>query len=169
MKKVIRLTESDLNNIIKESVNNAVQNVLDRLNKLNESSINEIGDTPMGQYQLGRLEKRQNNNGQQDDAFYTNQYASNKRLRMYGDEYTPQDREDYADKMTRANATGKVYGSNKNFNHSDVLANLNKYGTAEEPTSDKARVEKNFQKQKNKNSKIANRKSKIEKELGVNL
>ena len=43
MKKVIRLTEKDLHNIIKESVNNA---------------LNEIGDTDKGQFALGRLAQR---------------------------------------------------------------------------------------------------------------
>ena len=44
MKKVIRLTEEDLHNIIKESVKKA---------------LNEIGDTPDGQYALGKLAQRQ--------------------------------------------------------------------------------------------------------------
>lgn len=43
-KQLVRLTESDLNNIIKESVN---------------IILNEIGDTHRGQYMLGRLSNRQ--------------------------------------------------------------------------------------------------------------
>ena len=43
MKKVIRLTEKDLHNIIKESVDNI---------------LNEIGDTDKGQFALGRLAQR---------------------------------------------------------------------------------------------------------------
>ena len=42
-KKLIRLTESDLHRIVKESVDNL---------------LNEIGDTPKGQYALGRLAYR---------------------------------------------------------------------------------------------------------------
>lgn len=48
MKKTIRLTESDLHRVIKESVNRV---------------LNEIGDTRRGQYMLGRLRNRQSNNG----------------------------------------------------------------------------------------------------------
>ena len=43
MKKVIRLTESDIHRIVKKSVNNM---------------LNEIGDTPKGQHALGRLAYR---------------------------------------------------------------------------------------------------------------
>ena len=42
-KKLIRLTESDLHRIVKESVNRV---------------LNEIGDTPRGQNRLGALAKR---------------------------------------------------------------------------------------------------------------
>lgn len=42
-KKVIRLTEGDLHRIVKESVNRV---------------LNEIGDTPRGQYMLGRTGER---------------------------------------------------------------------------------------------------------------
>lgn len=42
-KKLIRLTEADLHRIVRESVNNV---------------LNEIGDTYTGQYQLGRLAAR---------------------------------------------------------------------------------------------------------------
>lgn len=44
MKQVIRLTESDLHRMIKESV---------------KEVLNEIGDTEKGQYMLGRLQARQ--------------------------------------------------------------------------------------------------------------
>lgn len=43
-KQIIRLTEEDLHNIIKESVKKA---------------LNEIGNTPKGQYALGKLSQRQ--------------------------------------------------------------------------------------------------------------
>ena len=47
-KKLIRLTESDLHNIVKESVNKILC---------------EIGDTQRGQWMLGRLKNRQSNGG----------------------------------------------------------------------------------------------------------
>lgn len=47
-KKLIRLTESDLHRIVRESVNNILK---------------EIGDTPKGQYMLGRLAGRQSAKG----------------------------------------------------------------------------------------------------------
>lgn len=80
MKQIIKLTESDLHKIIKESV---------------KEVLNEIGDTEKGQYMLGRLQARQqarhghetgeNNgygyseggNGKND---YTSRYAHNKRI-----------------------------------------------------------------------------------------
>ena len=43
MKQIIRLTDQDLNNIIEESV---------------KQIIKEIGDTPKGQYMLGRLSRK---------------------------------------------------------------------------------------------------------------
>ena len=54
-KKLIRLTEGDLHRIVKESVNRV---------------LNEIGDTPRGQYMLGRLQGRQLKNG--EDLSYSN-------------------------------------------------------------------------------------------------
>lgn len=47
MKRTIRLTESDLHRIIRRAVNEVM-------------AINEYGDTPKGQYMLGRLYQRQN-------------------------------------------------------------------------------------------------------------
>ena len=46
-KKLIRLTESDLHRIVKESVNKI---------------LNEIGDTAKGQYMLGRLQRKDGSN-----------------------------------------------------------------------------------------------------------
>lgn len=53
-KKLIRLTESDLHRIVKESVNNV---------------LNEIGDTPYGQYMLGRAANRALNYPDGDNTF----------------------------------------------------------------------------------------------------
>lgn len=76
-KKLIRLTEQDLHRIVKESVNRV---------------INEIGDTPKGQYMLGSLAARQNYGGiniddpddiygyeDSQDMFNTLNYAQNER------------------------------------------------------------------------------------------
>ena len=59
---LIRLTESDLHKIVKESVNKI---------------LNEIGDTPKGQYMLGRLQTRQLKN-RDSSAAKTSKYASSK-------------------------------------------------------------------------------------------
>ena len=58
-KKLIRLTESDLHKIVKESVNRI---------------INEIGDSPKGQFMLGRTYRRAEKRGDKDTAIS----ASNK-------------------------------------------------------------------------------------------
>lgn len=54
-KKLIRLTESDLHKIVKESVNRV---------------LNEIGDTERGQYALGSLAKRKQQRGETFDNDY---------------------------------------------------------------------------------------------------
>lgn len=61
MKKLVRLTEGDLHNIVKNSVRRA---------------INEIGDTPKGQYALGRLANRYN----KDKSSSIEKYAYNAQL-----------------------------------------------------------------------------------------
>ena len=58
-KKLIRLTEQDLHKIVKESVNRI---------------INEIGDSPKGQFMLGRTYRRAEKRGDKDTAIS----ASNK-------------------------------------------------------------------------------------------
>lgn len=50
MKRTIRLSENKLHNIIKESVK--------RILRENAMKLNEYGDTPKGQYMLGRLQAR---------------------------------------------------------------------------------------------------------------
>jgi hypothetical protein len=65
-KKKIRLTESDLHNIIKESVNKI---------------LNEIGDTSNGQYLLGKLAQRQlHKDKNPKKAFNTMWYAGDQNL-----------------------------------------------------------------------------------------
>lgn len=54
MKKLVRLTEGDLHRIVKESVNKV---------------LNEIGDTPKGQYMLGRLHHRSSSIGSKPNRF----------------------------------------------------------------------------------------------------
>ena len=79
MKKVIRLTEEDLHNIIKESVKKA---------------LNEIGDTARGQYMLGRLQGRQMNQGRMGDARNTRDYASKQMTNKFGNR-TPKNFQDF--------------------------------------------------------------------------
>ena len=68
-KKLIRLTETDLHRIVKESVNKI---------------LNEIGDTAKGQYMLGRLQGRQINDGQRDKAMNTMSYATKQLANKFG-------------------------------------------------------------------------------------
>jgi hypothetical protein len=76
MKKLVRLTESDLHRIVKESVKRA---------------INEIGNTNRGQYMLGRLAGRKyakNYNAKgYDDAGKVADYAQ--KQRQYRSVYNP--------------------------------------------------------------------------------
>lgn len=60
MKKLIRLTEGDLHRIIEGAV---------------KRTLNEIGDTPRGQYMLGRLAARQHEDGNYDKYNNTYYYA----------------------------------------------------------------------------------------------
>ena len=64
-KKLIRLTESDLHRIVRESVNKV---------------LNEIGDTNRGQYHLGRAAMRRFNMGDYDKAGEIGRYAEKKRV-----------------------------------------------------------------------------------------
>lgn len=93
MKKVIRLTEEDLHNIIKESVKKA---------------LNEVGDTADWQYLLGRLQGRQMNRGQIDNARNTRDYASRQMTNKFGNR-TP-----------------------KNFQEFDAYQSANDYGYRDE-------------------------------------
>lgn len=63
MRQTIRLTESDLHKLIKSCVDEA---------------LNELGDTQRGQYALGRLAARQNQDGKLGGGD-TSQYASQQR------------------------------------------------------------------------------------------
>ena len=85
MKRTIRLTESDLHRIVMESV---------------QQVINEIGDTPKGQYMLGRLQGRQAANGNRQQAMNTMSYAT----KQQGSR-TPKNFQ-YHDVMTTANNMG---------------------------------------------------------------
>ena len=89
MKKMVRLTEDDLHRIIKESVNRV---------------LNEIGDTARGQYMLGRLQGRQMNQGQMDNARNTRNYASRQMTNKFGNR-TPNNFQDFD-----ANQSANDYG-----------------------------------------------------------
>ena len=68
-KKILRLTESDLHKIVKESVNRVL--------------INEIGDTERGQRMLGRVGGRAYDRGDYDYADEVSDYAE--KNSHYGD------------------------------------------------------------------------------------
>ena len=85
-KKLIRLTESDLRRIVKESVNRV---------------LNEIGDTPKGQYMLGRLQGRQMNNGKNKSAVETSRYSTSERNKIHSKEFPP-----YENDLSHANLLG---------------------------------------------------------------
>lgn len=69
-RNIVRLTESQFNMLIAESVKKA---------------LNEIGDTPAGQYALGRLSARQGKYSSEDDA-NTRKYAEAQRI-AHGPDY----------------------------------------------------------------------------------
>ena len=85
-KKLIRLTESDLHRIVKESVNRV---------------LNEIGDTPKGQYMLGRLQGRQMNNGKNKSAVETSRYSASEMNKIHSMEFPP-----YENDVSHANLLG---------------------------------------------------------------
>ena len=85
-KKLIRLTESDLRRIVKESVNRV---------------LNEIGDTPKGQYMLGRLQARQLNKGKNKSAAETAIYAGKEENKIHPKEFPP-----YENDLSHANLLG---------------------------------------------------------------
>ena len=63
MRKIIRLTESDLHNIVKESVNRILK---------------EVGETDNGQRLLGRLAARKSTNGDINGYYDVSDYAKDK-------------------------------------------------------------------------------------------
>lgn len=71
-KKTIRITKSEFNRFINESVNKI---------------LNEIGDTPNGQYMLGRLHGRQLNRAEVPKASETREYANKTLKKRYPDAY----------------------------------------------------------------------------------
>lgn len=60
----------------------------------NSSTLNEIGDTAKGQYMLGRLQGRQMNQGQMDNARNTRNYASKQMTNKFGNR-TPKNFQDF--------------------------------------------------------------------------
>ena len=63
-RQLIRLTESDLHNIVKEAVNKI---------------LNEVGDTEDGQHLLGRLAAKKSTSGDLDGYYDVSDYAKEKR------------------------------------------------------------------------------------------
>ncbi len=113
MKKVIKLTEEDLHNIIKESVNKV---------------LNEIGDTARGQYMLGRLQGRQMNQGQMDNARNTRNYSLKQMSNKFGNR-TPNNFQEFD-----ANQSANDYGYRDERNpqlSQDIMQQNNNIGNYE--------------------------------------
>jgi len=99
-KKLIRLTESDLHRIVKESV---------------EKILTEIGDTAKGQYMLGRLQGRQMSSGNRNASMNTRDYAA----KQLGNR-TPSNFQDF-DARETSNQMG--YNDERNPQHSQNMMN----------------------------------------------
>lgn len=119
MKKLIRLTESDLHRIVNRSV---------------RKCINEIGDTPRGQYALGKLtSKYENQNADKsnsifdysDDAYNKSKYPNKKELStafdqgQEGFDFYPQE-----DEMRKSFDEANTDANNQKTFHKDVAAQL---------------------------------------------
>jgi hypothetical protein len=108
-KKLIRLTESDLHRIVKESVNKI---------------INEIGDTPRGQHALGAVDGRNNVN-----RFY-NQPTSRAGFEAYSKAKKAREKETDATKrerMDNAYTAGRNYGNTKGRENLGIYSVYTKY------------------------------------------
>ncbi len=103
MKKIVRLTESDLHKIVKESV---------------KSIINEIGDTPKGQHALGAVYGRNNVN------FFYNQPTSKAGFNAYSKAKKAREKEtDFKKEISMDNAftAGKNYGNVKGMKNLGIF------------------------------------------------
>lgn len=99
----IKLTESEFHRLINESVNQI---------------LNEIGDTPNGQYMLGRLHARQLNREDNWQASETSKYANNSLEKRYPDVYNKDkysNINDWADNLFDYNRGGLCFS----FGHRD--------------------------------------------------
>lgn len=83
MKKLVRLTESDLHKIVNESVKKIM--------------INELGNTPNGQQMLGRVSGRAYSRGDYDYGDEVMDYAENAADSMPNDDHTYDDHDFQAD------------------------------------------------------------------------
>lgn len=102
-KNTIKLTESEFHRLINESVNQI---------------LNEIGDTPNGQYMLGRLHARQLNREDNWQASETSKYANNALEKRYPDVYNKDkysNINDWADNLFDYNRGGLCFS----FGHRD--------------------------------------------------
>lgn len=116
-KQVIRLTESDLHRVIKESVKRA---------------LNEIGDTERGQYALGAAQARRDFRQQQayernskdmitpkresDASYIISDYASKQRAKANGgDEFNKDYMDDYYKAKDMFNANIQGYRNYMNY------------------------------------------------------
>ena len=134
-KKVIRLTEADLHRIIKESVNNI---------------LNEIGDTERGQYALGALQARHEK--QMKDAYDRNDYDLARKHSHMADQVRNKSFEHnyIGDRDYNYDKRKDLYNANKrgNLNYSSYMNNPNAedYRTAPQTKAD---VEKTRMNNKN--------------------
>ena len=102
MKKIVKLTESDITRMVMEV-------------------INEIGNTPKGQYMLGRLQGRQSNQGNYCAACDTRNYATQQTDKKFPDGRTTNNIGYGYDVMSTANDLG--YADEKNPQLSQDMTN----------------------------------------------
>ena len=121
MKKIIRLTESDLHRIVKNTVNRVLRE---------SRAINEVGDTPKGQYMLGKLSGRHYNDNDTNKTIDVASYAYRKNnddtdfQKGFND---MKDKYHYCDKETLEELSQLGYNADDfNIEEDDRVANFHK-------------------------------------------
>lgn len=95
MKKIFRLTESELQDYIRQSAQKIISEIAlkQRIDKAAQNAINEmvdeIGDTPKGQYHIGRLGGRKMYQGKDDEFDQIHRYAHDKNFNQDELDYDP--------------------------------------------------------------------------------
>ena len=98
MKQIIKLTESDLHKIVKESVNKV---------------LNEVGNTKRGQYMLGRLRNRQSNGGGKFARGINYNDAGDYAYKANGNSYSDDYQEGYKDEEKYGRNTDSTWDYDK--------------------------------------------------------